>query len=61
MLEIELTKELTEDIKDLAMRHYGNDEDASVSKVIEDALLVRLVLLEGSLWSQDPNRRPSLS
>ena len=47
MLEIELTKELTEGIKDLAMRHYGNDEDASVSRVIEDALLVRLVLLEG--------------
>ncbi len=47
MLEIELTKELTEGIKDLAMRHYGNKGEASVSRVVEDALLVRLMLLEG--------------
>ena len=47
MLEIEIGNELIEGIKDLAMRHYGNNEDASVSRVVEDALLVRMVLMEG--------------
>ena len=46
ILEIELTRELVEGIKDLAMRHYGNNGDASVSQVIEDALVMRLMLWE---------------
>jgi len=47
MLEIEIGNELIDGIKDLAIRHYGDNGDASVSRVVEDALLVRLMLLEG--------------
>ena len=47
MLEIEIGNELIDGIKDLAKRHYGDNGDDSVSRVVEDALLVRLVLLEG--------------
>ncbi len=47
MLEIEIGNELIDGIKDLAIRHYGDNGDNSVSRVVEDALLMRLVLLEG--------------
>ena len=47
MLEIEIGSELIDGIKDLAIRHYGDNGDNSVSRVVEDALLVRLMLLEG--------------
>ena len=46
MLEIEIGNELIDGIKDLAIRHYGDNGDNSVLRVVENALLVRLTLLE---------------
>ncbi len=46
ILEIEITRELSKRIKDLALRHYGNNGDVSVSRVVEDALVMRLMLCE---------------
>ena len=46
MLEIEIGNELIDGIKDLARRHYGDNGDNSVSRVVENALLVRLMLLD---------------
>ena len=46
MLEIELGNELIEGVKDLAMRHYGDSSDASFSRIVENALDMRLTLLE---------------
>ena len=46
ILEIELGNDLLEEVRHLAKRHYGNDEDASVSRVVENALDMRLLLSE---------------
>ena len=45
-LQIELDNDLVQGIKRLAERHYGDREAVSISRVVEDALLVRLMLLE---------------
>ena len=44
-LEIEIGADLLKAAKSLALRHYGDDEDASVSRVIEAALMMRLLWL----------------
>jgi len=44
-LEIELESDLIDRAKQLAVRHYGDSEDASISRVAESALKMRL------LWS----------
>ena len=46
VLEIEVGNELLLGILELAERQYGDREPASVSHVVEDALLVRLMLSE---------------
>ena len=47
VLEIELGNKLHLRLLELAERQYGDREAISVSNVVEDALLVRLVLMEG--------------
>ena len=44
-LEIELESDLIDRAKQLAVRHYGDSSDASISRVAESALKMRL------LWS----------
>jgi len=44
-LEIELESDLIDRAKQLAVRHYGDSGDASISRVAESALKMRL------LWS----------
>ena len=45
-LEVEIGADLIKAAKSLALRHYGNDEDTSVSRVIEAALMMRLLWLQ---------------
>jgi len=45
-LEIELTKDLIEGVRRLAVRHYGDGGDASVRRVVEVALEMRLCWLD---------------
>ena len=42
MLEIEIGSELIDGIKDLAIRHYGDNGDNSVSRVVENALFEKI-------------------
>lgn len=42
-LDIELGEEVIESIRAVAVRHYGDSEDASVDRVIESALEMRLL------------------
>jgi hypothetical protein len=42
-LGIELGEEVIKGIRSIAVRHYGDSEDASVSRVIESALEMRLL------------------
>ena len=64
ILEIELGNDLLEKIRDLAERQYGDGGDASVSRVVENALDMRLMLSErqlrctafGSRWGRSTNR-----
>ena len=42
-LEIELESDLIEEVKRLAVRYYGDSGDASISRVAESALKMRLV------------------
>lgn len=46
ILDIEIGNELLLGIQELAERHYGDREAASLSRVVEDALHIRLILLE---------------
>ena len=45
-IEIELDSDLIEGVKRLAVRHYGDSGDASVSRVAESALEMRLLWLD---------------
>ena len=45
-LEIELNENLIQRVKRLAERHYGDSGSDSVSRVLEDALKVRLKCLK---------------
>ena len=45
-LEIELGNELIQGIKCLAVRHYGDSGEASVGRVVESALMMRLLATE---------------
>jgi hypothetical protein len=45
-LDIELGDELMEGVKYLAVRHYGDSGDASVSRVVESALEMRLLSIK---------------
>jgi len=45
-LDIELGAELVEAVKDLAVRHYGDSGEASLSRVVESALEMRLLAKE---------------
>ena len=45
-LEIELNDNLVQGVKRLAERHYGDSGSDSVSRVLEDALEVRLICLK---------------
>ena len=50
-INVELGSEVIEGIRSLAVRHYGDNGDASVSRVVESALEMRLLsirLAEGS-------------
>lgn len=42
-LNIELGDEVMERIRAIAMRHYGDNGDTSVSRVVESALQMRLL------------------
>jgi hypothetical protein len=42
-IDIELGDEVMERIRAVAVSHYGNNEDASVNRVIESALEMRLL------------------
>lgn len=44
-LEIELESDLIEQVKHLAVRHYGDSGDTSMSRVAESALKMRLLWL----------------
>lgn len=49
-MDIELDNNLIERIKNLAVRHYGDSSDASISRVAESALemyLLSIRLVEG--------------
>ena len=45
-LDIELSNNVTDEIRFLAMHHYGNSGDASVDRVVEAALQMRLVWMD---------------
>ena len=45
-LSIELGEQLVKGIRSIAVRHYGDSEDASVSRVIESALEMRLLSMK---------------
>jgi hypothetical protein len=45
-LSIELGEEVIKGIRSIAVRHYGDSEDASVSRVIESALEMRLLSMK---------------
>ena len=45
-LDIELGEEVIEGIRAIAVRHYGDSEDASVDRVIESALEMRLLSMK---------------
>ena len=45
VLEVDLGNDLILGLKSLAERHYGDSGDASISRVVEDALEVRLLCL----------------
>ena len=42
-LNVELGDEVIERVRAIAMRHYGDSEDASLSRVVESALEMRLL------------------
>jgi len=44
-IDIELDSDLVEAVKRLAVRHYGDSGDASISHVAESALRMRLLWL----------------
>ena len=44
-LEVEIGAELLKVAKNLALRHYGDDGDAAVSRVVEAALMMRILWL----------------
>lgn len=45
-LSIELGEEVIKGIRSIAVRHYGESQDASVSRVIESALVMRLLSMK---------------
>lgn len=45
-LSIELGEEVIKGVRSIAVRHYGDSEDASVSRVIESALEMRLLSMK---------------
>ena len=45
-MDIELDSDLIEGVKRLAIRHYGDSSDASISRVGEAALQMRLLWLD---------------
>ena len=45
-LDVELSDELIEELKDLAERHYGDASDDSIRRVVETALAMRLYWLQ---------------
>lgn len=45
-LDIELDSDLVEGIKRLAVRHYGDSSDASIARVTESSLAMRLLWLD---------------
>jgi hypothetical protein len=45
-LDIELGEEVIESIRAIAVRHYGDSEDASVNLVIESAIEMRLLSIK---------------
>ena len=45
-IDIELDGDMFERAKQLALRHYGDTEDASVARVIESAAEMRLLSLK---------------
>lgn len=44
-VELELSAELIELLRELALRYHGDSEDATISKVVEDAIMMRLLWL----------------
>ena len=47
-VELELSAELIELLRELARRYHGDSEDATISKVVEDAIMMRLLWLDQS-------------
>lgn len=45
-VELELSAELIELLRELARRYHGDSEDAAISKVVEDAIMMRLLWLD---------------
>ena len=45
-LNIELGEEVINGVRSLAVRHYGDSGDASVSRVVESALEMRLLSIK---------------
>ena len=48
-LDVDLSSDLVEQVRQLAVRHYGDASDASISRVVEVALEMRL------LWQGQAN------
>lgn len=60
-LNIELGDEVIERIKAITMRHYGNNGDASVSRVVESAPEMRLLSIKLIDRSGDETEEPMAS
>lgn len=46
VLDVEIDSDIIKGIKELATRHYGDDSDSSISRVVEVALEMRLAWRE---------------
>jgi len=57
-LDIELSDEVVEGVRSIAVRHYGHSGDAAVGRVIESALEMRILSMklagEGGSHVEEP-------
>ena len=58
VLNVEISSDTIKGIKDLAVRHYGDDSDSSISRVIEVALEMRLAWREHAGSAGDEIEEP---